>query len=156
MTNPSVRTAVVACVLTGLVGVGLAAGQEPRRVELLPLASGFGAAVSTDRPVYRVGVPIRITFEVFNRTPTPVRFDFASAQRFDLVIEDARGQEVWRWSAGRLFAMVMGQETLGPERRRLVYEAEVTERLAPGRYRIKGVLADGGRHLSASVEIEVQ
>ena len=122
----------------GVVAAGLAAGQEPRRVEPYPLAGGFGAAVGTDRPVYRVGVPIRITFEVFNHNPTPVRFDFASAQRFDLVIEDARGQEVWRWSAGRLFAMVMGQETLGPERPRLVYEAELTERLAPGRYRIKG------------------
>lgn len=156
MTNPSVRAAVVACVLTGFVGVGLAAGEEPRQVELLPVESGFGAVVSTDRPVYRVGGPIRITFVVFNHTPTPVRFDFASGQRYDVVIENQAGKEIWRWSAGRMFTMALGQETLGPERRRLVYEAEITERLAPGRYRIKGVLADNARHLSASVEIEVQ
>lgn len=153
-----VTAIATACVAAGVLAAVFAEGTRAQAsaAEPLPQQRGFGAFLSTDKAVYRPGQPIRITFEVFNHTPTPVRFDFASGQRYDVVIENQAGKEIWRWSAGRLFAMVVGQETLGPERRRLVYEAELTERLAPGRYRIKGVLADNARHLSASVEIEVQ
>ena len=146
---------VTAFVVAGVLAAGLAAGQEAPRVD--PLSEhAFGASLSTDRAIYRSGEPIRITFEVFNYTPTPVRFDFTSGQRYDLIIEDRQGNEVWRWSAGRMFTMVLGQETLEPANPRLTYEAEHTARLEPGRYKIKGLLTDVSRRISATIGMEVQ
>ncbi len=146
---------VTAFVVAGVVAAGLAAAQEAPRVD--PLSEhAFGASLSTDRAVYRSGDPIRITFEVFNYTPTPVRFDFTSGQRYDLIIEDRQGNEVWRWSAGRMFTMALGQETLEPAKPRLTYEADHTARLEPGRYKIKGLLTDVSRRISATIGVEVK
>ena len=36
---------------------------------------------------------------------------------------DAEGQEVWRWSNERIFAQVLGQETLGPGLEEILYTA---------------------------------
>ncbi len=155
MKNLRASVSVAAFAVMGVVVAGLAAGQEAPRVH--PLSEhAFGASLSTDRAVYRSGEPIRMTFEVFNYMPTPVRFDFTSGQRYDLVIEDRQGSEVWRWSAGRMFTMALGQETLDPAKPRLTYEAKHTATLEPGRYKIKGLLTDVSRRISATVTVEVQ
>ena len=153
-----VTAIATACVAAGVLAAVFAEGTRAQAsaAEPLPQQGGFGAFLSTDKAVYRPGQPIRITFEVFNHTPTPVRFDFASGQRYDLVIEDRQGDEVWRWSAGRMFTMALGQETLGPAKPRLTYEAEHTARLEPGRYKIKGLLTDVSRRISATIGVEVQ
>lgn len=117
---------------------------------------GFGVSLVTDKPVYALGEPVHIAFEVANHRAAPVTLRFSSAQRFDMVIEDARGTEVWRWSAGRMFAAVMGQETLGPDNPSLTYEAEFAGELAPGRYTIKALLTDGSRQVSATIGVEVR
>ena len=145
------NTMAKACVVAGLIVAmftgALAAQESP---------SGFGARLATDQPVYRPAQPILITFEVFNHTPAPVRFDFTSGQRFDVVIENDEGSEVWRWSAGKMFTMAMGQETLGPGNPRLIYETEYADRLEPGRYQIIGVLTDVRRQTSATISVEVR
>ena len=155
MRHLCIPAVALACMVAGLGLAGLAAGQEAPRTD--PFSEpAFGASLSTNKPAYGAGEPIRITFEVFNRTPTAVRLKFASAQRFDFVIANAAGNEVWRWSAGRMFATVMGQETLGPDSPRLVYEATFAGELAPGAYRIKAWLTDGTRRFSAALGIEVR
>jgi len=121
-----------------------------------PKLVGFGASLRTDQAVYRSGEPIRITFEVFNHAPTPVRFDFTSSQRYDVVIEDQQGKEIWRWSSGRMFTMALGQETVGPAKPQLTYEAEYTAKLKAGRYGIKGLLTDANRQISATISVEVR
>lgn len=116
----------------------------------------FAVSLATDRPVYARGEPIRIVFEVANHTAAPVTLDFASAQRFDLAIADESGAEVWRWSAGRMFAQMLGQEVLGPETGRLSYEAIFAGALGPGRYRIEARLTDRSGDFSASLGVEVK
>ena len=145
----------MACVAAGLVITALA-GTRATAAELSPVTQGFGAVLATDRPIYRPGQPIQITFEVFNHTPDPVRIDFTSGQRYDVVIEDDSGNEVWRWSGGRMFTMAMGQETLGPGNPRLIYEIEYADRLEPGRYKIIGILSDARRQTSATISVEVR
>ena len=149
---------VAACLTMGLAAARIAAAQEaPAPVfDLVQVASGFGATMTTDRAHYRSGDTIRITFEVFNHTPAPVRFDFGTGQRYDVIIEDRQGNEVWRWSQGRMFTMALGQETVGPANPRLSYEIEVKADLAPGRYWIEGVLADTAGQLSAIVSVRVE
>ena len=148
---------VAASLLVGLAAERIAVAQEARApvFDLVPVASGFGASLSTDQAIYRSGDTIRITFEVFNHTPAPVRFDFGNGQRNDVFVEDRQGNEVWRWSRGRMFTMALGQETVGPANPRLRYEIEVKADLAPGRYWVEGVLADTGGQLSAIVSVRV-
>ena len=138
---------MVAGLFVAMFAGALAAQESP---------SGFGASLATDQPVYRPAQPILITFEVFNHTPAPVRFNFTSGQRFDVVIEDDGGNEMWRWSAGRMFAMALGRETLGPGNPRLIYETEYADRLEPGRYKIIGILTDMRRQTSATISVEVR
>ncbi len=148
-------TVAMGCVVAGLFIAALA-GTWATAAELSPVTQGFGAGLATDRPVYRPGQPILITFEVFNHTPAPVRFDFTSGQRYDVVIEDDGGNQVWRWSAGRMFTMAMGRETLGPGNPRLIYETEYAARLEPGRYKITAILTDLRRQTSATIGVDVR
>ncbi len=134
------RRALFGLALLPVLSIGLAGswptlGSDPRD------APAFTISLATDKPAYQPGQPIRITFEVVNRGDKTVRLDFSNAQRFDVAIENAGGNQVWRWSAGRMFAQMLGQEILGPERRSLTYEAMFSGTLSPGRYRIKAWLA---------------
>lgn len=43
-----------------------------------------------------------------------VTFSFPSSQRYDFAIIDSSGQEVWRWSNGKMFLQVIGSLTLKP------------------------------------------
>lgn len=154
----SVRAVITGFVVVGAVAAMLATGEgtQSEAAGPAPEQDAFGASLSTDQAIYRSGEPIRITFEVFNHTPAPVRFDFPSRQRYDLLVEDPEGEESWRWSADRMFAMVLGQETLGPGKPRLVYEADCSARLEPGTYEIKGFLTAVNRAVSATITVEVR
>ena len=153
-----VTAIATACVAAGVLAAVFAEGTRAQAsaVEPLPQQRGFGAFLSTDKAVYRPGQPIRITFEVFNHTPTPVRFDFTSSQRYDIVIEDQQGKEIWRWSADRMFTMALGQETLGPAKPRLTYKVEYTAKLVSGTHKITSLLTDANRQISATISVDVQ
>ncbi len=121
-----------------------------------PAELGLRLSLSTNGTAYQSGEPIHIRFTMVNQTGTPMRLEFTSAQRFDVTIGDARGNEVWRWSAGRMFAAVMGHETLGPEDSRLTYEAVFRGSLAPGPYQVRAWLTDARRRFSSTMGIEVR
>lgn len=116
------RRALFSFALLAVLSVGFAASWPSLGSDLQGLPA-FTVSLATDKPAYQPGQPIRITFEVVNRGDKTVGLDFSSAQRFDVAIENAGGNQVWRWSAGRMFAQMLGQEILGPERRSLTYEA---------------------------------
>ena len=140
----SIRLLIVLAFLTGP-----AAAQAPP-------PPGFGVTLGADNAVYNSGDLIRITFEVFNNTAEPVSLDFRSSQRYDFVIEDQQQKEVWRWSAGRMFAQALGTETLGPNRPRLTYQETCADKMEPGTYTIQGLLTDANRRPSATTRIVVR
>jgi len=156
--NMGVTAIVTGFVIAGLVAAMFAAGNGGQSAGAGPLPNQrtFGASLSTDQAIYRSGEPIRITFEVFNHTPTSVRFDFTSSQRYDIVIEDQQGKEIWRWSADRMFTMALGQETLGPAKPRLTYKVEYTAKLESGTHKITSLLTDANRQISATISVDVQ
>ncbi len=121
-----------------------------------PAEFGLQLSLSTNAATYQSGEPIQIRFTMVNQTGTPIRLEFTSAQRFDVTIGDAHGSEVWRWSAGRMFATVMGNENLGPGNPRLTNEAIFKGPLSPGLYRIRAWLTDARRRFSSTIEIEVR
>jgi len=79
-----------------------------------------------------------------------------TSQRYDFIIEDEEGNEVWRWSKDMMFAMVLGEETLGPTNTEITYTAEYSDKLSPGYYKITGIFLAKDRPMSSSIFIEVK
>jgi len=86
-----------------------------------------------------------MTLTLLNRGSQPVRLLFATSQRYDFVVKDDAGNEVWRWSADQLFAQVLAEETLAPGGT-LTFGETWDQRdnsgaqVAPGPYVIEGVI----------------
>ena len=116
-------------------------------------------------PAPHVGAPLQMTLTLLNRGGQPARLLFASSQRYDFLARDDAGNEVWRWSADKLFAQVLGEETLAPGGT-LTFEETWNQRdnrglqVAPGRYVIEGVIvrscpAAADCRLTASATIHI-
>ena len=116
----------------------------------------FGVSLTTDKAVYAVGDRIVIELIVFNRTAKNLTFDVGDAQHYDFIIENTEGNGVWRWAEGRMFAQVLGEETLGPGREEVVYTETYAGPLQPGDYEVTGALISSNRPLSASLTITIE
>ena len=115
----------------------------------------FGVSLTTDKAIYAAGESIVMELIVFNRTGGNLTFDFRNAQHYDFIIEDAGGNTAWRWAEGRMFAQVLGEETLGPGREEVVYTETYAGALQPGSYKVIGALVSANRPLSASLGITI-
>jgi len=108
------------------------------------------------KPVYAQGEPLDLTLEVVNHSPRAVTLGFRTAQRYDFVIQNVQGQEVWRWSAERMFAQMVGQETLSADGGKLTYRAVVRERFVGGVYTVTGIVPGVEARMSARLHITIQ
>ena len=63
--------------------------------------------LSLDRAVYAPGANLTARITLRNSQSEPLRMVFSSGQTYDLVIRDGKGQEVWKWSTGRVFTMAL-------------------------------------------------
>ena len=86
-----------------------------------------------------------MTLSVTNCGDDPVRRFYRDSQRYDFIVQETEdeevGDEVWRWSADRVFAQVLGEETFGPGE--TVTYTEVWnqdsshgQQVVPGRYHV--------------------
>jgi hypothetical protein len=97
------------------------------------------------RPPVIPGPTVRARIRLTNESAEALALDFLSSQRFDFLLEDERGEVVFRWSEGKIFLPVLGRETVKPGDS-LVYEATFalpgSDRgiLPAGRYALRGVL----------------
>ncbi len=82
--------------------------------------------------VFLTGQPVDIRLEVRNAGDAPITFSFTTAQRYDVVIWNDDCKELWRWSAGRMFAQVV-QSTSVSGRGRVVYHIPWQQRDQAGR-----------------------
>jgi len=116
----------------------------------------YGISMTIDKMSYSVGDPIVMTLKVFNYTEEDVVFYFNTAQRYDFIIEEEEGNEVWRWSEGRMFAMMLGEEILGPTNLEVIYTAGYKDKLSPGYYKVTGIFVAKDRSMSGNVIIIVK
>jgi len=116
----------------------------------------YGISMSNDKMSYSVGEPITMTLKVFNYTEENVAFHFNTSQRYDFIIEDEEGNEIWCWSEDKMFTMVLGEETLGPTNTEITYTVEYKDKLNPGYYKITGIFVAQDRPMSGSIIIEVK
>lgn len=107
------------------------------------------------KQTYRPGEPVPLTLQVVNRGGNPVTLQFLTAQRYDAVIRDRQGGERWRWSAGQMFAQVLGEVLLSPGAR-LTYRITVRASLPSGEYTVEGIVPVETGPLSATTTITVK
>lgn len=107
-------------------------------------------SLTLDRAVYgdRLNAPVMTARLTLRVTADPVELSFPSGQRFDIVLRNDRGEEVYRWSEGRFFTLALGRETLGAGEKNYVVRIPLADaagnRFAPGRYVAEGWLATIG------------
>jgi hypothetical protein len=132
-----------------VIGLLVPGCSSPRpAAETPPSAAVEGAqtlATSLEVQV-RSGV-VRFILHVTNPTQNAVVLDFGSGQRYDFIVREGGGADVWRWSSDRVFTQAIGTETLAPGGT-LSYEAE----WRPGNR--SGSFTAIGRVTAQNVELE--
>ena len=134
-------------------------------------AAEVAFSLSIDRPVYvpdlfppvdpERAIPVlRARMTVRNSTTVPLVLNFPSGQRFDLVIRNTNREEVFRWSANKLFTQALGTIELSPGRRGFAAEALLgagkNQPLPPGTYVADAWLTtEGVQAYRASVPFEI-
>src|SRR5688572_29728664 len=59
-----------------------------------------------------VGDEVRFDFAVINASKRKLEVNFADGRMHDLVVLDAAGREVWRWSEGKMFTQSVQNRVL--------------------------------------------
>lgn len=88
-----------------------------------------GPSIVTALDVRQQGKSVTFAFRVTNNAKKKLELVFPSGQTHDLVILDAQGEEIWRWSAGRMFTQALQNRIVGA-RETITYEVAWTP---PGR-----------------------
>jgi hypothetical protein len=93
---------------------------------------------------------------VVNHSQQPVTLQFRDSQRYDFLIRNAQGQEVWHWSANQMFAQLLGQEILAPNGGALTYRVIVRATLRRGSYTVTAVVPAIDTQMSARLEVTIR
>jgi hypothetical protein len=108
---------------------------------------GASLAVALD-----AGAP-RFVLTVANVSDHRMELAFPDGHTRDFAVYDARGREVWRWSAGRMFTQVMRTKLLAAGDA-VTYE-ERWVRPAPGRYSVVATLRSENHPLARTATFEI-
>ena len=93
----------------------------------------------TDKSMYVMDEDVSMSVAVTNAGSSLVELVFGSAQRYDFVVLKD-GDEVWRWSQGRVFAMNLGLLYLEPGEKQFFRETWKLVDVIPGCYTLKGMI----------------
>jgi hypothetical protein len=96
------------------------------------------------RTTFSQGETISMTLSITNCGDEEVIRFYSSGQRYDFVVSDTEGHEVWRWSHGKAFIQVLGQETFQPGVTVTYTEvwdqsSNAGEQVTPGDYDVLGI-----------------
>ncbi|HEY3375552.1 MAG TPA: BsuPI-related putative proteinase inhibitor [Candidatus Aquicultor sp.] len=89
----------------------------------------------------RPGQRLKVTLNVLNTASQVRELTFNTGQKYDLLIKEKEGRNVWRWSAGKMFSQMIETVRLGPGKS-VSYEAEwpgtgsLERPLKPGTYTV--------------------
>lgn len=107
-----------------------AQGTEPGATTTMPL-TGIDLRLSATQPGSPSGSSVVFRLVVTNLTSSVLRLEFPTAQQFELVVKDASGRELWKWSNGRAFAQAFTHFDLAASGRQTI-EATWENAGAPG------------------------
>jgi len=107
-------------------------------------------------PTLRVRVVVDTVFfdlVVANGGTEVATLAFGTSQRYDFVVRDESGAEVWRWSADRMFGQAVSEASVPVGGVLEYHESWVTA--ARGRYRAEARLVSTDHPLALETEFEV-
>ena len=98
----------------------------------------------TNQPAYRLGEPVTLTLRATNPTPRQVSLTAPTSQLYDFSVYHGERQ-VWRWSAGKAFLMVITELSIPAGQSRAFTEVwdqrdQEGRQVPPGEYRVVGNL----------------
>lgn len=99
------------------------------------------------------GDAVGLDLAVANADTVAVRVTFSSSQRYDFAVLDEAGDEVWRWSAERMFTQAITEEVV-PAGAVLEYHEEWPDAVA-GRYRVVARFESIDHPLELAADFEV-
>ena len=105
---------------------------------------------------YVVGEPVGATLTVRVAGEAPLRVQFASGQRFDLIVR-RRGVLIWRWAHDKAFIQLIQEVTLRPGEV-LTFSGVWSQvdlqgrRVEPGEYEMVGLFLARGADLPGGLE----
>jgi hypothetical protein len=116
--------------------------------------------VSTNKTNYSPGEKVKISIKATNNSKEEISTYYSSSQKYDLVITDKNGKEMWRWSHGKMFLMAIYPFRLKPkESVQFNYTWDQRDNsgklLLPGKYSITGELAIAPRIRSQERAIKI-
>ncbi len=107
-------------VVPALLVTALAFACGPRSHSADVPAASAGATVDTTEGIaasldVRTGPEVEFALRVTNATDKRMELTFPSGQTHDVVVLDAAGREVWRWSEGRMFTQAVQTKLLASD-----------------------------------------
>jgi hypothetical protein len=143
-------TLLAACSTSGAGGA--TADSMPDAQAAAPGGVTTVLTLATDR--VGPGDSIPLALHVVNGTPDPLVLEFTSTQRYNLWIAPSTGDPIWTWAADKLFAQMMGQETIAPGDT-IEFRDTIPAPAEPGEYRVIGSIATTSRDLGDTVAVTV-
>ncbi|MDP2950144.1 MAG: BsuPI-related putative proteinase inhibitor [Chloroflexota bacterium] len=89
-----------------------AARPSPEATPAFSFQGPVGIDLTTFGVFHRQEEPVSLTVVV--AAGEPITLYYRTTQRFDIVVTDSEGREVWRWSQGKAFSQVLEQVELKP------------------------------------------
>lgn len=149
----------LACALVLLAGCS-ASGDGGARDSLstpaaeAPMDEAVRAVLTVERTSVAPGDSIPLALTVVNATPDSVVLEFTSGQRYDIRVLRPDGATTWTWSMDKLFAQMMGTETIAPGDT-LEFRDAAPAPAEPGTYRVAAEVTASNRDLADTVEVTV-
>jgi hypothetical protein len=137
-------------------GDGAAGGDSVPDPAAAPAAQeGVRAVLAVDPATAAPGDSFAVTLTVVNATPDSVALEFTSGQRYDIRMLRPDGESVWTWSMDKLFAQMLGTETIAPGDT-LAFRDSAPAPSEPGEYRVVAEVTAANRDLADTASVTVR
>jgi hypothetical protein len=130
----AVLLAALAVLTAGCGGDG---GQEQGE----PVVGGLAFSARFEPDPLVAGKPVTWSLTVRNDSGEAVTLTFPSGKQGDVVLEDDRNAEVYRWSGGRFFTEAVIRKQLRPDQEVVYRLEEPSLSVEPGDYHLVATLA---------------
>ncbi|HTR78895.1 MAG TPA: BsuPI-related putative proteinase inhibitor [Gemmatimonadaceae bacterium] len=149
--GPRSRTAAVPA--PAVSGLATAEGSTAAMITAAPAESN-DETITSQFDVAAVKGRVEFALGVTNAGKKRVEVNFAGGQRYDFVVLDSLGREVWRWGSGRLFTQSVQNKLLGGGDSMRIDERWTTAR--PGKYVAIATLKSTNFPVERRVEFELR
>lgn len=102
-----------------------------------------------------------LVLKVTNSSSEELTLEFSSGQKYDFIVKDPKGENIWQWSEAKMFMQMVEQLNIVPDGERIFTEKwQYTDKngiaVQPGIYIVQGILTTSPKPIKSKwIEIEV-